>query len=225
MKSKPLTEDQKSHPTYRVLEDLLDIQECDFVIAGGSAHALVRDQNHAGDFDLFFFEYAQYEKMVVALITMSMHDSGLVKKTQETKYAITFEVFGNIVQLIKTIFPVPGTQPDKELQVQSIFNSFDLSVCCYAIDRDNLYYNQIYVLSSPENIIIQLHAVHNYARTMSRIVKYASRGCEIELNQFLALIDNMRNNLHKVNMSLQEYNFDNPSLVPDSYADPNDLPF
>lgn len=223
MRTRLLTEDEKNHPSYRVFEDLLDIERCEFVIAGGSIHALVCDQNVFGDYDLFFFEYSQYEKMLIALMTMSMHNSGVVKKIAETKYAITFNVFGNSIQLIKTIFNVPGVQPDKETQIRSVFNSFDLSVCCYAIDENYLYYNPIYyTLSTPKNIIIQLQSVHNYARTLNRITKYVSRGCEIESNQFVSLIADMRNNHGKMNSSLDSYNFDKNELAPGYYSD---LPF
>lgn len=205
----PLTDDQKTHPTYRVLETLFDLADCEFVIAGGSVHALVRDQtpDPDGDYDVFFFSYSDYEKMLVALMTMSMNDIGVVKRLLETPYAITFNVFGSKVQLIKQIFASNESSKEKDDGLRILFNSFDLSVSCYAIDKHNLYRHSLFIMVDSESIIIQTFAVVNYARTLNRIMKYVKRGCSVDIQQIITILDDIKDNPSKVNNTLMKYNF------------------
>lgn len=130
-------------------------------LAGGAALALYTGDTHSiKDWDLFFksWDHWQFAKE-------TFKNMGFAYKT-ESEWSHTFELSGVEVQLVTRHFY------DK---VDDIFSKFDFTVCCFALDGNDLCYTaeaKKDVMNKELNFIY----TENLPTCIKRIARYGAKG-------------------------------------------------
>lgn len=167
-----------------------NITQPKFWIAGGAITALYMDYD-INDFDV----YSNRPNDVYDALLWS-DDFELER---ETAHYANFTWHGETVQIIRN-YAVTG--------VDDIFSHFDFVCCCGAFDGFGLYYHDKFM----EDIImkkITINDMHMPIYTMKRLIKYASRGFEVD-NKTIVDVARAINNM--------DVNWDNYNLEDEKYC-------
>jgi len=131
-------------------------------IAGGAALGLYTGEiTQIKDWDLFFTDWAAHSAAAHAFKSLGFK---LLKEQTEWSHSLTKS--GVIVQLIHYRFCD---------SVENIFEQFDFSVCCFALDGPFMRYTKQAVTDVSEGKINLVYA-DNLTATIKRIARYGKKG-------------------------------------------------
>lgn len=147
--------------------------------AGGAPLAMYTgDTNQIRDWDLYFNNHEILSKTKTLLMGLDF------KLFNDTKYALTLEKSGVLVQLVHgKMFK----------SIEHIFSTFDFSASCIGVDgKDFLYEEQ--TLKSIENKTLEFYGTINLQYTLYRLAKYGAKNFRPSNNFGLALYDFIEKN-------------------------------
>lgn len=131
------------------------------ILAGGAALELYTgDINKIKDWDLFFSETDGHKQARSILKKLGFKD------TNQSDYSGTLEKSGVIVQLIsKRTYK----------NIKKLFDNFDFSVCCFAVQGPNIYYTE---QAAADVEAKQLNYIYtdNIISAIKRIARYGKKG-------------------------------------------------
>lgn len=133
----------------------------DCILAGGAPLELYTgDIKKIKDWDLFFSTSTGLSAVSKKLKNMDFIETG------RSKWSITMEKSGVVVQLITKSFPV---------SIEDLFNHFDFSVCCFAVKGSDLYYT---AEAAMDVELKQLNFIYtdNIITSIKRIARYGQKG-------------------------------------------------
>lgn len=133
-------------------------------IAGGAPLSLYRGTfDQIKDWDLFFDSNESRAEAQVELLNHGF------QKSAETEWSTSYEKNGVIAQTIR------HANFDS---VESIFESFDLSVCCFAIGENYITFTK-QAQEDVQNMVVNFTQTTNPVWCLNRIVKYAMKGFKL----------------------------------------------
>jgi hypothetical protein len=141
------------------------------IIAGGSVRAMVQNKPITTDVDIYFTSQKQLDWFKSYLIAKYANGQDVFRKTQFT-YSV--KMFGYDLQLMHFKF---------FNSVDQLFQSFDFTVCQYALTGGDLYMTEEAVRDTKDNIVL-FTKNSKYNRTFYRIKKYKDKGFYVPLHTY-----------------------------------------
>jgi len=146
-------------------------------IAGGAALAIYNGEfKFLKDWDLFFSSFGSYNRAYNKFLDMGYKEvshSNFGKMLELKSYG---DGKSSKVNLIDWFFPN---------KVEEIFNSFDFSVCCFAIVGDTLFYTKQAKKDEKDKLLNIVHLKkENIVLTFKRIARYGIKGY-VPSNEFV----------------------------------------
>lgn len=147
-------------------------------VAGGAVRDYFSEGFLTSDIDLYFSTLKNFEKCK----TFFIRTDG--KIVFENDKVIKFKWKDKKIDLVKTVFNNP----------QHSIDSFDFTVCCAAVDNDNLYYNPTFFIDLSKKQLM-INKLDYPISTLWRLQKYNLKGfriCKGELTKIIEAIQNSK---------------------------------
>lgn len=150
------------------------------LLRGGFMTAILSEEKDSKDIDFFFTSQKAFDDVVSLLNRPTTEDkeawaySGYKCKTSipdpnkpnNTRYLIFEHPARPAIQLLKMVWYESA---------EHVIDTFDLSVCQFAVDNKLFYYNPISFVDLSRKRIV-LHRMQFPASTLRRIIKYSKKG-------------------------------------------------
>lgn len=172
--------------TTSLLDNLVSSLPQGAIIAGGFVASLLRGGDiKVGDIDIFFTNTTAYEQTYQMFINPPEDRNAW--SIREYNPSITWDELRNKseqVRLVKFSSDNPERIPIQLIKMvwynsaEHVIDSFDFTVCQFAIDGPDLIYNPLSLLDLAANRIVS-HRHHYPADTLYRLIKYAKKGFNI----------------------------------------------
>jgi hypothetical protein len=148
-----LTPSQKQ--TIKVLSTLFD--QANFYICGGAARQLYLNKDFGStDIDIFCKNKGDFVKLTKLLASNKIVDDA-------STYAISYLYKGLKLQIVKNNY---------NMSLCDVFQDFDFTVCCFAFDRNYIYYSE----SAIRDLDTKIIRLNTYYFRVYSLFKYMNKG-------------------------------------------------
>lgn len=130
------------------------------IIAGGAPLAIYQcESKHIKDWDLYFDSNESREEAAKILMRLGFEE------IVDTKLSLTYAKEPIVIQLVKSNFE----------SVESVFQSFDFHVCCFAIEDNALIFTSE-AKRDAEKKLININSIKRPGALIGRIARYGAKG-------------------------------------------------
>ncbi len=146
-------------------------------LAGGSVLAIYRDKlDEIKDYDIFFDS-----EETLLFVEDELVNNGF-KISNKSKWSKSFKRDNIIVQLVYISFYE---------SIDAIFNDFDISVCCFALENGSLVYSKM-AEKDVENMVMNFIHTKHPVICMKRIARYGAKGFKLTTDFAMRLVKGIR---------------------------------
>ncbi len=185
-------------------ETVFDKIESNCWIAGGALRKIFANEHHLdADIDIYFPSNGDHQTAKRNLL-----DRG-AKENRQTENAISLELGGFLYDLVKIEYK----------SALETIEEFDFTVCCAAVDRENLYYHKAF-FKDLENKELYVNNFKNSGIILGRLQKYIKKGYSAPSDALISITHYIANHQEEIlNSNAKKFKLSSEKLERESFWD------